>query len=86
MGTEHLIQRPSYVIGADGRAKAVLVDIEVWRAIIARLENTEDRQIMQAARADLDALAQGQRPAGWKSWEDFEAELDALESACELPA
>jgi hypothetical protein len=74
MSTEHLIQRPSYVIGADGRAKAVLVDIEVWRAIIERLENTEDRQILQAAKADLDALAQGQRPAGWKSWEEFEAD------------
>ncbi len=86
MSTEHLGQRPSYVIGADGRATAVLVDIKVWRAMIERLENTEDRQILQAAKADLDALAQGQRPAGWKSWEEFEAELDTLETAGELSA
>jgi hypothetical protein len=86
MGTEYLIQHPSYVIGADGRAKAVLVDINVWRAIIERLENVEDTQILQTAVADLDALTQGQLPTGWKSWEEFEAELDTLETAGELPA
>ncbi len=80
------IQRPSYVIGADGQATAVLVDIATWRAIIEYLEDVEDSETLRAAAADLAALAQGQRPAGWKSWEEFEAELDALEAGGGLPA
>ncbi len=80
MGMEQLaqtIRHPSYVIGADGQATAVLVDIATWRAIIERLEDVEDSEILQAAATDLAALAQGQRLDGWKSWEEFEADLFA---------
>ncbi len=89
MGVRQLTQAiryPSYVIGADGEATAVLVDIATWRAIVERLEDVEDSEILRTAAADLAMLAQGQRPDGWKSWEEFEAELDALEAAGELPA
>ncbi len=82
MSVEQFIQAirsSSYVMGADGRATAVLVDIATWRKIIAYLEDVEDSEILQSAAKDLAALAQGQRPDGWKSWEEFEVELDALE-------
>ena len=78
MGIEQFvqaIQHPSYVIGAEGQATAVLVDIATWRAVIGYLEDVEDSKVLQAAAKDLAALAQGQRPAGWKSWEEFEAEM-----------
>jgi hypothetical protein len=80
MGMEQFaqtIRRPSYVIGADGQATAVLVDIVTWRAIIERLEDVEDSEILRAAATDLAALARGQRPDGWKWWEEFEADLFA---------
>lgn len=76
----------SYVIGADGQATAVLVDIAMWQMIVTYLENAEDNTILSAMAADLAALAQGQRPDGWKPWEEFEAELDTLEAAGEIPA
>jgi hypothetical protein len=78
--------RPSYVVGPDGQPTAVLVDIATWKSIIEQMEDTEDAEIIRVAAADLEALARGERPAGWKSWEMFEAELDALEEAGELPA
>jgi hypothetical protein len=77
------IQHPNYVIGADGQAVAVLVDIATWQAIIRQLEDLEDVQVLETAAADLTALAHNQYPSGWKSWEEFEAELDVLETADE---
>jgi len=75
------LYRPSYVIGADGEPTAVLVDIATWQALIRRLEEMEDAEILRESAEDLARLARGQRPAGWKSWEEFEAELDAMEDA-----
>ena len=72
------IRSPGYLVGADGRATAVVVDIATWQKIIAYLEDAEDSEILRAATKDLALLAQGQRPDGWKSWEEFETELDAL--------
>jgi hypothetical protein len=65
---------------------AVLVDIVTWRSILEQLENVEDNQVLRAAAEDLRALTRGERPAGWKSWAEFEAELDTLEATGALPA
>jgi len=79
------IREPSYVIGADGRPTAVLVDLDSWRTILSRLEDVEDETLLKAAASDLAALARGDRPAGWMTWEAFEAELEAAETAGDLP-
>jgi hypothetical protein len=76
---------PSYVMNADGVAEAVLVDIKTWKLILEQLEDRVDQQLLHQARSDLEILAGGKRPSGWQSWEVFEAELDALEQAGELP-
>ena len=73
------LQSPSYVVGPDGRPAAVLIDLTTWKSIIERLEDQEDSDVLREVAADLKALAGGQRPAGWKPWEEFEAELDSLE-------
>ena len=78
-------QRPSYVMNADGQPEAVLVDIATWQMILEQLQDVADHQILSQALADLKLLASGTRPAGWKSWEEFEAELEAMEAAGELP-
>ncbi len=80
------IKHPSYVIGADGQATAVLVDIATWQTIVTYLENAEDNTALSKMATDLAAFAQGQRPDGWKSWEEFEAELDTQEAAGGIPA
>ena len=75
------LKSPSYIVGPDGRPEAVLIDLATWRSIVERLEDQEDYDALRAVLADLESLAHGQRPKGWKTWEEFEAELDALERA-----
>lgn len=84
-GESITVRRPSYVVGADGEPTAVLVDIAAWQAPIRRLEDMEDTEILREMAGDLAMLAEGRRPAGWKSWEEFEAELDAMEDVGEIP-
>lgn len=87
MGIEVSTTSPrfSYVVDANGQPEAVIVDISTWQTILEQLEDIADIQILSQAAADLEALAKGTRPAGWQSWEEFEAELDKLEAAGELP-
>jgi hypothetical protein len=63
-----------------------VIDLETWAAILARLEDLEDAAIVASAAADLEALARGERPSGWVSWSDVEAELEALEAQDDLSA
>ncbi len=79
------LRRPSYVVGADGEPTAVLVDIATWQALIRRLEDAEDMEVLREMAEDLAVLAESRRPAGWKSWEEFEAEIDAVEDKVEVP-
>lgn len=81
-----VLQSPSYIIGPGGQPTAVLLEWAAWESILEQLEGREDDEVLRAARADLGTLARHERPAGWKSWADFEAELDAREAAGELPA
>ncbi len=81
-----VLQSPSYIIGPDGQPTAVLLDWATWKSIVEQLEDNEDNEILRAAMADIQTLARHERPTGWKSWEEFEAELDAQEAAGELPA
>lgn len=88
MGTRAVsitVRAPSYVIGTDGEPTAVLVDIATWQALIRRLEDVEDMEVLRETAEDLAMLAKGRRPVGWKSWEEFEAELDAMEDLGEVP-
>jgi len=61
---------PDYVIGRDGKPSAVLVDLATWRAILDKLEDQEDFEILRASQAELTALAHDQGQTDWKSWED----------------
>ena len=81
-----VLQSPSYIIGPGGQPTAVLLDWITWESILAQLEDREDDEVLRAACADLRTLARHERPTGWKSWADFEAELDTREATGELPA
>lgn len=83
---DQLAISPSYVVGANGHPTAVVLDLAAWRAILAYLEDEEDNDILRRSSADLAALARGERPAEWKTWEEFEAELDETPETDELLA
>jgi hypothetical protein len=81
-----ILQSPSYIVGPDGQPTAVLLDWTTWRSLVEQLEDHQDLAILRDAQADLQKLARHERPSGWKSWEEFEAELDSQEATGELPA
>ena len=78
-------RRPSYVMNAEGEAEAVLIDIATWKMILERLEDDVDQALLRQALNDLEALSKGSHPPGWQAWDVFEAELDTLAEADELP-
>jgi len=61
-----------FVVGADGKATAVQVDLDVWQQIVAALEDAEDLAIAKAALAELDAAGGNPENAGWLRLEDVE--------------
>ncbi|MFN8458989.1 MAG: hypothetical protein U0401_30790 [Anaerolineae bacterium] len=79
------LPKPSYVMNAKGQPEAILIDIATWQLILERLQDIADNQILSEALADLKILSGGNRPIDWKSWEEFEKELDVQEAAGELP-
>jgi len=81
-----ILRAPAYVVGPDGQPTAVLVDLATWKSIVERLEDQEDSEMLREASDDLKTLAGGDRPVGWKTWDEFEAELDTLEQSGEVPA
>lgn len=80
------LQAPNYIVGPHGEPVAVVIDIGLWRMILKQLEDHEDLAALRKMAADIEALAMGKRPSGWKSLEEFEAELEELETAGALPA
>jgi hypothetical protein len=78
-------QRLRVVVDPDGRATAIQVDIETWHALMALVEDNADAEALREAAAAIELLARGERPPGWTSWEEFEAEIDALDQAGGLP-
>ncbi len=53
-----------FVVGKDGQPVAVQVDLELWRQIVAALEDAEDIALAQAALADLSAAGGNPERAG----------------------
>ncbi len=68
-----LLQSVRFVVGRNGRPTAVQMDIETWRALLAWLEEQEDRAVVRAAIAHLRSGPQG---AGVLRWEDVRDEWD----------
>jgi len=61
-----------FLVGTDGKATAVQVDLEVWRQIVAALEDAEDVAVARAALAELTAAGGDPDKAGWLRLDDVE--------------
>lgn len=62
--TIHL--HPQYLTDSDGRRSSVMLSVEEFEALIERLEDTLDVQVLREARATATEF---------RSWKEIEAEL-----------
>jgi len=63
-----------FVVGKDGQPVAVQVDMDLWRQIVAALEDAEDVSLAREALAELSDAGGKPDQAGWVS-------LDSLRDA-----
>jgi hypothetical protein len=70
-----------FVIGAEGKPTAVLVDIETWERIILTLEDAEDVALAREALALLDAAGGDPDKAGFIPWDRAKSRLEHLSDA-----
>jgi hypothetical protein len=68
-----------FVIGAEGKPTAVLVDIATWEQIIKTLEDIEDLTLAKETLAVLDAAGGDLEKAGFLSWEEIRSELERMD-------
>ena len=70
-----------FVIGAEGKPTAVLVDITAWEQILDALEDAEDVALVKQTLAVLDAAGGDLKKAGFISWEEAKKDLENLDNA-----
>lgn len=84
MTVSETLTEVKFVVGADGQPTAALLDIEIWRTVVALLEEAEDQGVL---RSYLVRRRNARSPEdfGLIPWEQVEAELDALEVDDDAP-
>jgi hypothetical protein len=70
-----------FVIGAEGKPTAVLVDIATWEQILDALEDAEDVAVVKEALMALDTAGGDLKKAGFIAWREARAELERLDDA-----
>ena len=70
-----------FVIGAEGKPTAVLVDIATWERIIETLEDIEDLTLAKETLAVLDAAGGDLEKAGFLPWKQIRSELERMDDA-----
>ena len=68
MKVSEMLKTAEFVVDAQGNKKAVLLDYEVWEALLTLLENWEDAEEIRRLREADDPIL---------SWEEAKAELRA---------
>ncbi len=57
-----------FLMDANGKATAAVLDIEAWSALLDALEDSEDTRLAR------ERLAAWKTKQGWTAWEDVERE------------
>lgn len=68
-----------FVIGAEGKPTAVLVNISTWEQILDALEDMQDIAVVKEALTALDNAGGDLKKAGFLSWRDARAELERMD-------
>lgn len=78
MTVSEVLERVLFVVDADGKPTAALVDIAIWQQIVALLEEAEDQGVVRAYLTHrLDAGSPAE--LGLIPWEQAEAMLNRLD-------
>lgn len=80
MIVQEALERVQFVVGADGKPTAALLDIATWQAVVALLEDAEDHGVVRDYLARRQE-AHSPEAMGLIPWEQAEARLDAAEEA-----
>jgi len=72
-----------FVIGAEGKPTAVLVDIAFWEHILDILEDVEDTALVKEALALLDETGSNPASAGLIEWQTVRAKLEQMDDTQE---
>ncbi len=70
-----------FVVGAQGKPTAVLVDISTWEQIMQALEDAEDINLARQALAVIEAAGGNLDQAGMISWKKARKELEQMDDA-----
>jgi hypothetical protein len=65
-----------FVIGAEGKPTAVLIDIATWERILDALEDAEDIVLAKSVLATIDAVNGDLEKAGLLNWDEVRADLE----------
>jgi hypothetical protein len=76
MSVAELLQAVQFVVKPDGRPAAVQMDMPTWEALLAWLEEGEDRQMV---KTKLERLRQGPGMGGALRWDEARADWEAAE-------
>ena len=71
MTVTEVLKSAHFLVDQEGKPTAVVLDIAVWNAFLAALEDVEDSELVR------ERLKDWRTKQGWTRWEDFEAEMDA---------
>lgn len=67
MTVAELTDRVQFAVDQQGNITAVMIDPELWKQIVAALENAEDRSLVQSL---LARLSLGPSAGGALRWDD----------------
>ncbi len=70
------LDKVQFVIGAEGKPTAVLVDLATGEHLLEALEEAEDVEVAQQALADLEAAGGDPRKAGYRPWSELRTSLE----------
>jgi PHD/YefM family antitoxin component YafN of YafNO toxin-antitoxin module len=70
-----------YVVGAEGKPTAVLINIATWERILDALEDAEDAALVKEALAALNTAGGNLAQAGFIPWQKARSELERMDDA-----
>ena len=68
------LKSAQFVIDSEARRTAVLLNIQVWDALMRWIETVTDTQIAIQALAELEQAGGRPEQAGWLAWDNLSEE------------